>query len=402
MAANISQVASTTLSNVASNISQSAYVVLSNAAPTISLVGGIQTHLEGPASKMDMTTTGLKSEVFGAGSLCNFVSNPTGSLCNIAPFTGLVGTTETYVSGSSGSMKLNSAGIAVTTNGTYSNAAATINEFATGAYSNTAQTIQMQAGTSLSNIAPTIAMQADNGNTLMSLNSSGIKSTVGANSTFDVSVTGSHNPVFSVGSNSVTIKGNMNITGVIETQNTYTSNYSLTVEDRALYLGVNPELTNFNAIALSNNSNAWIVDSNQAADPDWQFGRSNGPPGIILAGLPTGVPQYQYDSNNEFFLGKSFAWNYNQGNSSNIGSNLATINPEPKESFWEVKGGSFRITQPVNYATDANGNVLDTTSNISYHFRINGQSELEIVKVTQVGHTGSPVYARVAKFGRTF
>ena len=265
-------------------------------------------------------------------------------------------------------------------------------------------TITMNSsGTVMSNgTGEFLNLSANGGVVTQTFNGNNISATVPNAGQFQVNVGSSigGNPVFSVRNNTVQINGNMVITGVIETENTFTTNRSLLVEDRNIYLGMNSNLTNSNAGALASNSANWIKDTDYASDVNYQYGYSNAPPGLILAGLPTGIPQYSTTSNNEFYLGKSFTWNYNQGNLTNIGSNLTT-SAVPKESFWELKGGSFRITQPVNVTYDGSSNI--SASNVSYHFRINAQSELEIIKVINTGGpNGTNNYARVAKFGRQF
>lgn len=78
---------------------------------------------------------------------------------------------------------------------------------------------------------------------------------------------------------------------------------------------------------------------------------------------------------------KSLLWRYNQGTEHLGSSDL------DKESYWEMKGGSFRMT----HSNVALGGEM------SFGFRINNMGELEIVKKMP----NSETYKRVAKFGRT-
>ena len=424
---------STTYSNAASGS-------MSEISPVITINGTTSTLIKGTDnSTVTMNTNGTAT--YNAGFLSNVAASvaytsttysnaASGSMSNISPFVGLNGTTQTFIQGTANStITMNTSGTATSNVGflnsfadsvsvisaTYSNAARTsISEIAPAITINGTtstlikgtdnSTITMNSsGTVMSNATGEfLNLSAHGGVVTQTFNGNNISATVPNAGQFQVNVKDSTggNPVLTVRNNTVQINGNMVITGVIETENVYTSNKSLLVEDRNIYLGMSSNLTDMDAPALAANSADWIKDSDYASDVNYNYGYSNSPPGLILAGLPTGIPQYSTTNNNEFYLGKSFTWNYNYGNVTNIGSNLTT-SAVPKESFWELKGGSFRITQPVNVSYDGSSNV--TASNVSYHFRINAQSELEIIKVVNTGGpNGTNNYARVAKFGRQF
>ena len=194
----------------------------------------------------------------------------------------------------------------------------------------------------------------------------------------------SNDALMTVSSNLVQINGNLQVAGVIDSINV--TQTTLSVSDKEIYLSYNSNI-------VQSNSATWVVD-----------GVANDKSGIVVQGLPQDIPQYSA-SNNEQYYGKSLVWNKSYGMNF-LGSNSPIGGPSyaGKESFWELKGGALRISQPVDIIQDVDHNVF-SCSNISYHFRINSFQELEIVKVSSVLSdgiiTGTPTYQTVSRFGRS-
>lgn len=149
-----------------------------------------------------------------------------------------------------------------------------------------------------------------------------------------------------------TINGNFDISGVING----TTDAGLLVQDKVINL------------AFTSNLGSNLVD-----------GVDNDGAGILVQGVPSGVDA---DSSQAALYEKSFKWNYNGGM-----DHLGTPNVE-NESYWDLKGGAFRITHNKQNGDD-----------VAFSFRVNEFDELELVK-KQKSNTGYE-YKRIAKFGRT-
>jgi hypothetical protein len=110
-------------------------------------------------------------------------------------------------------------------------------------------------------------------------------------------------------------------------------------------------------------------------------GVQNDRAGLIIAGFPSNVTDFnnpRYD--------KSIRWNY--GDSGVEG--LLTSNGASNEAYWDVRGGSLRLT-----------GVKDNASNeeIGFGMRINDKDELEMVRHWVDGN-GSNQITRFVRFGR--
>lgn len=139
----------------------------------------------------------------------------------------------------------------------------------------------------------------------------------------------------------VHIKGDVMVTGVIDSVDIHQSN--LMIADKTINLAFDP---------------------NNSPLPD---GELNTGAGVIVSG------QYGGASN-----ARSLLWNWNEGM-----QHLGTPNVDD-ESFWDLRGGQLRITHS------------NATKEIAFGFRINEFDELELVKKTNAG-----TFKRIAKFGRT-
>ena len=199
-------------------------------------------------------------------------------------------------------------------------------------------------------------------NTIVMTPSTTITQNAGTSHNFNIN----NNTVMQIVQSNVIISGNLQISGVIDSTNVTQTN--LLVENKEIYLAYNSNISPVD-------SGTWIKD-----------GVSNDQSGIVVQGCPANIIQYS-PSNNETIYEKSVKWN----------NNLGMFTGNSNESFWEVKGGSLKITD-MNPQTVVNGNV--TASNpISFHLRINNQAELEIIKYYNMNN--KPISQVVAKFGRT-
>ena len=162
------------------------------------------------------------------------------------------------------------------------------------------------------------------------------------------------------------LKGNLDIEGTWNSVSVDTE--EIMVEDRRIILG-----SSSNSAGLGND----VFDSDYTSDGA----------GLEIFGVPTSSDDY--DNNSNLKWEKSLLWNHSaQGIQS-----LAGVNSGDTESFWELKGGHFKMTH-----------TKDTLDQISYAFRINESDQLEFHKVSRAWNTldtsyDAPVYKRVAKFG---
>ena len=67
------------------------------------------------------------------------------------------------------------------------------------------------------------------------------------------------------------------------------------------------------------------------------------------------------------------------------------------ESFWELQGGSFRLTCKKNISSNNNPPVF---RDITFGFRINEYDELELIKRFYYTPSNNYIIRRVARFGR--
>lgn len=186
--------------------------------------------------------------------------------------------------------------------------------------------------------------------------------TISAASASNLRFTAAGNDIMTLTSTDVRINGNLVITGVVDSQ-TVTETV-LHVQDKEILLAAN----------YSNNASI-------------QDGVANDKAGMRINGYPPGKPQQTAD-----LYEKSFKWHNSVDGVISLGTAAAD-----KEGFWDLLGGSFRLTHR-KIQEDEFGQPLAVASTVSYGFRVNHLDELEIVKITQTG-SDMPVYKRVAKFG---
>lgn len=168
--------------------------------------------------------------------------------------------------------------------------------------------------------------------------------------------------LMTIDNSNVRIYGNLVVSGVIDTQNITETN--LQVQDKTMTLAFN-----------SNNDAFGTLEDD---------GVTNDQAGLIISGKPASITDLSAASNFE----KSVRWNYNVDGLMGLGtSNIDT------ESYWEVKGGSLRLTHTK---TKVDGS-FDST--VTFGFRINHLDEMELVKKFYNPSTSNYVTKRVAKFG---
>jgi hypothetical protein len=181
----------------------------------------------------------------------------------------------------------------------------------------------------------------------LTLSASTFSYDTGSNYNFKVN----NNSILSIDSNGIRVNGDVQFTGAVNS--IVVDETTLRVEDKQVKLAYNPD------------SNVTDGVSNEGA-------------GIVVLGLPSDHPT---ESNNPQWQ-KSILWNF--GNSGTEALGTANI---ADESYWDVRGGSLRLS-----VTKSNGD------DVAFVLRINDLDELEIVKRY---HNGSMyVMKRVAKYGR--
>lgn len=178
----------------------------------------------------------------------------------------------------------------------------------------------------------------------------------------------SADPIFVIDGTKVNVRGDLYITGSINTSNiinTTVVQESLKVSDKT--------------IILASVGDAGVGDSNPVD------GMLNDKSGIVIDGFPD--PTVVTNSAEWPAHEKSILWNYGDNGTLDLG----TANIET-ESYWQVLGGGLRITHRKN--------VGGTLRDMSFTFRINENDELELVKKFWSATASAYVYKRIAKFGR--
>ena len=176
--------------------------------------------------------------------------------------------------------------------------------------------------------------------------------------------------IFTISGGVVRVRGDMVITGTINTSNiinTTVVQENLKVNDKIILLA-----------SVGDGSSNDILPNDGPT--------TNDESGIEIDGFPSGVNSNEYSMHKKFLK-----WRYNVEGTKDLGtSNLDT------ESYWDLQGGSFRITKKKNYGTVQAPNIKD----LSFGFRINENDELEIIKKFYHPSTSNYVHKRLSKFGR--
>lgn len=203
-------------------------------------------------------------------------------------------------------------------------------------------------------------------NTIQYQSSSDMSFGAQSNISFNIAAaTPSNEPIFQIDKDKVSVRGDLFITGEINTttilSTTVTQN-NLAIEDRTLTLS--------------------YVDGSNPIDGL----ATNDGAGIVIDGVPASVA-----SCNELWPihEKSISWNYGVNGTEHLGTSNMT-----SESYWEIAGGSLRMTHKKLYSGDSNIREL------SFGFRINNHEELELVKKYWIPTASNYAFRRVARFGR--
>lgn len=200
----------------------------------------------------------------------------------------------------------------------------------------------------------------------LSLSSSNTTISSSANTSFVVG----GNTLLSLSPNTMTLYGDFDIYGNINAISVSQTN--LNINDKTINLAVTDGSVTVDGFATNNKS------------------------GILISGMPSGY-QAVTDSNNVFQ--KGLLWNYAENLAAGTAAGVLMNGGESltDESFWEVLGGSLRLTTRRQNTMDAFGSNIQ----ISYAFRINSKDELELVKRAYDSNSTLYQYKRVAKFGVT-
>ena len=178
-----------------------------------------------------------------------------------------------------------------------------------------------------------------------------------ASNYYAFSVDGSSSNVLEIERKGVTLHGNLDIYGTLNSiSQTVTQ---LEVQDKTLKL------------AVAGNNTTSIID-----------GQDNKQAGIIVAGYPSSVDSSILENQKQYE--KSFRWNYGTDGI----DEMLTDDGALKESYWDLRGGSFRLT---SYKAS-------TDEELGFGMRINGKDELEMVRFYD--DNGTKKASAFVRFGR--
>jgi hypothetical protein len=183
-------------------------------------------------------------------------------------------------------------------------------------------------------------------------------------------------PVVSIGSNVLQVNGNLLITGEISTSNivnTTVVQKTLKVSDKIIKL-------------------ANVGTGSNEVGPDDGLS-TNHHSGLFIDGYPSELTSTSNLSMSNVYQ-KSILWNFGDGGAPLGTMGLGTSNLD-KEAYWNVEGGSLRLTHKK--FTDSSSNAY---KEVAFGFRINESDELEIVKKFWSAGQSAYVYKRVARFGK--
>ena len=181
-------------------------------------------------------------------------------------------------------------------------------------------------------------------------------------------------PILSISSNTVQIRGNLVLTGEMSTSNIL----STTVVQKTLK--VSDKIVKIANVGTGSNE----------FDPVDGF-LTNDSSGLVIDGFPDMGSNVGLSN----AYGKALMWHYGDDPNNSMGvTGLGTSNIV-KESYWEMTGGSFRLTHKK--VVDANTNTI---RDLSFGFRINENDELELVKKFWDNTLSEYKYKRIARFGR--
>jgi hypothetical protein len=179
-----------------------------------------------------------------------------------------------------------------------------------------------------------------------------------AAASYAFAVDGAEDDVIKIERDRVTLRGDFDIHGTINSISHIET--QLEIQDRTLRL------------AVSGNENTVIED-----------GEDNDKAGIVIDGFPSNADPT--DATQKSIYQKSMKWNFGEGGI----DDMLTNDGIDKESFWEFRGGSMRLTATKK----------DTGKDIGYGWRVNGNDELEMTRQF-VDSNGNKKITRFMRFGR--
>ena len=177
-------------------------------------------------------------------------------------------------------------------------------------------------------------------------------------------------PIFNIKGDAVEIRGDLLITGSINTSNIFNTTViqeSLKITDKTIVLATSGSNFNLN-------------------DGPFDSVITNGGSGIEVDGIPS--TWSGYNSNLQAAAEKSIKWEYNTTGV----EGLMTAGGLSNESAWVVRGGALHLkSQKI-----VDGNIHE----ITFGFRVNELDELELIKTWYDSNASQITTKRVARFGR--
>jgi ABC-type amino acid transport system permease subunit len=177
-------------------------------------------------------------------------------------------------------------------------------------------------------------------------------------------------PMFQISGGVVRVRGDLVITGSINTSNVVNTTVvqeNLKVMDKVIVL-----------------ANVGDSTSNDIYPTDGLA--TNDAAGVEIDGFPSSVNSNEYDMHKKFLK-----WRYGSTGTMDLGTSNIDM-----ESYWDLQGGSFRITKKKNYGTVQEPSIRE----LSFGLRINEYDELELFKKFWRPSSSNYVYKRLSKFGR--
>ena len=178
-------------------------------------------------------------------------------------------------------------------------------------------------------------------------------------------------PIFTVQNDKVMIRGDIIVTGDINTSNIFSTTViqqSLKISDKELVV-------------------ANVGSNFNPADGPFDGSATNSGAGLRIDGIPTG-----FDSNIPQAYDKTFQWNYGNSGIGGLGTAAGLSN----ESYWQLKGGSLKMTHQ-KIVPSGGSNIIQE---VSFGFRVNELDELEFTKQFYYTPSNGYITKRIARFGR--
>ena len=208
------------------------------------------------------------------------------------------------------------------------------------------------------------------GNNVNIVTDSDISYSALSNLNFYITADSLQDPMFQINGDGIMVRGDLIITGSINTSNVVNTTVvqeNLKITDKVIVL-----------------ANTGDGTSNDTLPSDGLA--TNDSSGIEIDGFPNGVNSNEYDMHRKFLK-----WRFGSEGTRAMGtSNIET------ESYWDLQGGSLRITKMKNYGSVTSPVLRE----LAFGLRINENDELELFKKFWRSSSSDYAYKRVTKFGR--